>query len=251
MKNTSTRITKLWQSLPQKYDAIMIFNPKDRFYLTGFPSSEGILFLCKKIPYLFLDGRYFSLAKRKVKNVYVVLFDKNIKSILQMIKKLHIKTILAEKNLRNNSICRKVQENTHARFYFKDNNMMSLRSIKEKEEIRCITKACEYTDQIFQQFKKELRVGMSEKDMHVLLRKIALEHGILDMAFEPIIAPDAATSYSHYIRMDKGTMLKKNSMILLDFGAKYENYRSDMTRMIFMKKSSNKIQCLYEKLLEI
>ncbi|MGE4354651.1 MAG: aminopeptidase P family N-terminal domain-containing protein, partial [Oscillospiraceae bacterium] len=63
------RIEKLQRLLrSHNLDAILLKNPKNRRYATGFPSSEGTVLVSRHEVFCFVDFRYIEAARRTIKN---------------------------------------------------------------------------------------------------------------------------------------------------------------------------------------
>jgi len=92
-------------------------------------------------------------------------------------------------------------------------------------------------------------LGISEKEISYKIELWLKERGY-DLAFYPIVAINKNSSVPHYNTMNGNNQkIKNNSIILIDFGAKFKDYHSDMTRMIFFGKPDEQIVNVYETLL--
>ena len=65
-----------------------------------------------------------------------------------------------------------------------------------------------------------------------------------DISFPPIVAFGPNASMPHHVATN--IKLKRNSLMLFDFGVKLNNYCSDMTRTVFFGKASEKQKKIYE-----
>jgi len=117
--------------------------------------------------------------------------------------------------------------------------LMRRRMIKEKDQVARIKKATEATKEIFASL--DIRKGKTEADIKKQLLVATMDMG-LDSAFKPIVAADRNSSFPHY----KTGTAKINEMVLIDYGIRYENFSSDLTRCFFVNGSKQKK--VYEKL---
>ena len=70
--NTSSRLAKLRPKLTEKeLDGILISQPENRFYLSGFNGSAGYLFITAKDAILATDFRYIEQAKAQAPDYHV------------------------------------------------------------------------------------------------------------------------------------------------------------------------------------
>lgn len=122
-----------------------------------------------------------------------------------------------------------------------------IRSIKTKQEIQKITKACKITEQVFLGIKKLFKTGMTELELAAELEFKAKKLGAEELAFPVIVASGKNSAVPHHNTSDK--KIKKNELILIDFGVKYKNYCSDLTRMFFSGKTPVFLNKLYSEVL--
>ncbi|MBF0987930.1 MAG: M24 family metallopeptidase [Clostridiales bacterium] len=124
-----------------------------------------------------------------------------------------------------------------------------LRMIKDSDEIACIEKACEITDDCFEYLKKFIKIGMTEKEIALEIYNYFIKHGADGLAFDTIVASGTNSSKPHAIPTDK--RIEYGDVIVIDFGAKYNGYCADMTRTIFVGEVSKEAEKLYNFLFEV
>ncbi|MEK6900576.1 MAG: aminopeptidase P family protein [Nanoarchaeota archaeon] len=112
----------------------------------------------------------------------------------------------------------------------------NLRSQKTPEEIKKIAKACAITSQAFDELVNQFSVKRfkTEKDIAFFLDKFICEHGA-DPAFPTIVASAENSAVPHHIT---STSRIQKGFLQLDFGANYDNYCSDMSRILYFGKPS-------------
>lgn len=235
--------------MAEKAEGILIREEKNRFYLTGFSSSEGMLLVTPKKAVLFLDGRYLELGKQEIKGVELKLLQGDLMSLVSVVKKLGLKRLATEQDKFSAPFLKKLKAETGTHLYPAQNMVEHLRTVKDAGELGNLKKACRLSDRIFEQAKRKIKTGMTEKDMHILLRRIALDLGVLEWSFTSIIGINGHASYPHYMLTDDRKKLKKGDFILIDMGAPWDHYQSDMTRMLFMGSPSHTVGHMYEKVL--
>jgi Xaa-Pro aminopeptidase len=108
--------------------------------------------------------------------------------------------------------------------------MSKLRSVKHPIEIDIIKQACGITRDAFLRVLKFMKPGVMEYEVeaeiiHEFIRQRATGH-----AYTPIIASGYNACVLHYIENNKAC--KDGDLVLMDFGAEYANYASDLTRTI-------------------
>ena len=124
-----------------------------------------------------------------------------------------------------------------------------LRAQKTSQEIKKIHKACKITTHAFNQLVKELpkKTLKTEQDVALYLEKeIRMQNA--ELAFPTIVATDKNTAIPHH----KTSIEKlRKGFLLLDFGAKFQNYCSDMTRMVYLGNPSKEEKKIYNFLLQV
>lgn len=102
------------------------------------------------------------------------------------------------------------------------------RMIKELHELTAIKQAMYIAQQAFDRCQSSLRAGITELQLARLLDRAMQDLGADSVAFPTIIAFAEHSALAHHQPTDRP--LANNQAILVDFGAKYQGYCSDMTR---------------------
>ncbi len=247
------RIGILKKNLSEKnIDALLVSNYYNILYLSGFKTlvdneREAWLLVTKNAEYLFTDYRYTSAThnisfitpeKRLIKHLQEITEDKKIKTLGFEAEDIKFNEYQSFK---------KYLENTN--LVETRGLIMKQREIKDDMEISKTKAACEISDRCFEEVVKEIRVGKTEKEIAFRIEFWLKEKGY-DLAFYPIVAVDENSSIPHYdTRGGNNKKVINGSVILIDFGAKHDDYLSDMTRMVFMGDPGTEIVKQYESLL--
>ncbi len=126
--------------------------------------------------------------------------------------------------------------------------LILLRQQKTKEEIQKITHACTITTNSLRALCRELphKRLKTEQDAAFFLEKYFLEHGC-GVAFPTIVAMGANAAIPHH--HTSSTPLRKG-FLLIDFGASYQNYNADCTRVLYLGTPSGEERKHYSLLLD-
>jgi len=108
--------------------------------------------------------------------------------------------------------------------------LQRLRSVKEPEEIEQIKRACDITEKGFRRVLDKMRPGLYEYEIEAEFAHEFLRHGSRGFAYTPIIASGPNANVLHYIQNDK--KIQDGDLVLIDVGAEYGNWSSDLTRTI-------------------
>jgi len=104
--------------------------------------------------------------------------------------------------------------------------------IKSDTELSYIREACHLTDQTFSYLCTIIRPGVTEWSLRQQIIDYIQKNGG-GIAFTPIVAFGPHSSMPHYGTDSdsmRQTILQKDDTLLIDFGASYKGYCSDMTR---------------------
>lgn len=108
--------------------------------------------------------------------------------------------------------------------------LQRLRSVKEPEEIALIQKACDITEKGFKRVLGFVRPGVMEYEVEAEFIHEFKRNRSDGFAYTPIIGSGHNACVLHYI--ENNQECKDGEVLLLDVGAEYANYSSDMTRSI-------------------
>ena len=108
--------------------------------------------------------------------------------------------------------------------------LQRLRSIKDPIEIQLIQKACDITELGFRRILNFVKPGVWEYEIEAEFYHEFLRNKSKKFAYSPIIASGINSNILHYIK--NNNQCRKGDVLLLDVGAEYANYSSDMTRTI-------------------
>lgn len=105
-----------------------------------------------------------------------------------------------------------------------------IRGVKEPEEIDLLQKACDITAKGFDRVLKFVQAGVWEYEIEAEYLHEFIRNKSKGFAYTPIIASGNSANVLHYIENNK--RCQEGDLILMDVGAEYANYSSDMTRTI-------------------
>ena len=124
------------------------------------------------------------------------------------------------------------------------------RSIKHPDEIDQIKKACDITRKGFNRVLKFIKPGVWEYEIEAEFIHEFVKNKSSGFAYEPIIASGKNSNVLHY--NTNNNICKSGDTILIDVGAEYGNYSSDMTRTIPVSgKFSSRQKLVYQSVLNV
>lgn len=221
-------------------------------YLTGFTSGvfeHTILIVTKTKTILPVSILEYEIAKeQRPSNMTVIKVDTR-KEIMKIMKKYMKSKIVgineamlpyyAYASLKKNTKPKKIIGVYEA--------FAAARAVKDSRELSNIKIANRITKKAVEQVKRQLKEGMTEKEVAALIDYHMMKNGANGVAFPSIVAFDKNSALPHH--MPDNTKLKKNAIVLMDIGARYNNYCADLSRT-FMFKLDQKSE-KYRKLSEM
>ena len=128
--------------------------------------------------------------------------------------------------------------------------MHQLRSVKHSIELDLMQKACDITKSGINRLLKFIKPGVWEYEIEAELIHEFVRNRSKGFAYTPIVASGANACVLHYI--ENNQQCKSGDVILLDVGAEYANYASDLTRCIPVNgKFTDRQKAVYNSVLHV
>ncbi|MFP4346771.1 MAG: aminopeptidase P N-terminal domain-containing protein [Thermodesulfobacteriota bacterium] len=128
--------------------------------------------------------------------------------------------------------------------------MHHLRAVKSPIEIELMRQACRITEKAFRRVLGMIRPGVWEYEIEAELYHEFLRNRSRGPAYDPIVASGADTCVLHYIKNDK--QCEDGGLVLMDFGAEYANYASDLTRTVPVNgRFTDRQRAVYDAVLRV
>ncbi|MEN8907645.1 MAG: aminopeptidase P family protein [Clostridiales bacterium] len=244
--------TKKLKNLFEKYncDSILISKFENYSYFSGFTGSYAYLLVTKDINYLFTDFRYFEQALLEAPECELVKVNNDFYDCLRdRLNSHNVKRIVFEGNTMTYTDYDEIKKHIFdIDVVSAKNDIDDIRMIKDKKEIEKIKKAVEIADLTFNHILEYIKPNISEKDIAAEMEYFMKKNGATKESFQTIVASGYRSSMPHGIASDK--IIEKGEAILLDFGAVYEGYCSDMTRTVFLGNPKDDMLKIYTIVLE-
>jgi len=231
------RLQKLRQRFTEKeIDAILISQPENRYYLSGFDGSSGYLLIAPQHTILATDFRYLEQAKTQAPDYELFQITGDIEDWFpKLVTELNLRRLGFETEHITFAQYRKLTDilkkaSSRLRLVPVDGLVESLRAIKEPEEIELITKAVEISDSAFEYIEDRIHVGMTETEVAWEIEKFMRETGSQTIPFDIIVASGHNSALPHAKPSQRA--IDSGEPLVIDIGARYGGYASDLTRTI-------------------
>ena len=246
------KIEKLVKLLEEKnLDAIYLTNSQNVNYISNYNDEDAFAIISKNGNFLITDTRYMELAESLCKGFELVnwhLFDRNIgKAVEDVCLKNNIKTLGFEGSsltFEKYEAFKSQLDKSEINLVCSDGLIEELRYVKDQEEIDNIKKACEIADKALEELIPHIKVGVTERELAAKLEYFMKMNGAHNLGFDTILISGAKTSLLHGKPSDK--KIERGDLLLIDYGAMYNGYRSDTTRTFIVGEANEKQIELYE-----
>jgi len=180
-----------------KFDgAALVFSKENRFYLTGFESSDGIVLITRDKAFLLVDFRYFEIAQKKVFNYEVVLTKGPMLSVAsEILKSESVNQVVIEDDYVTISLYERLKKAfCNVQISNMGDLLVVMRAIKSDEEINGIMNAQKLTDAAFLHVLSVLNENMTENDVALELDYFMRKNGAQEAAFKTIAVSGSKSS---------------------------------------------------------
>ena len=242
------RIDNILKRMNEKgYDGMLVTQFSNINYISNCNPSSFAVCLLKEDPILFTVAMDKQLADETSK-IEVEVF-KSITDLKKVFKKEKLEKIAIEGNFHINSYNRlKADETKGENWLMKVENFVEKeRMIKSPQEIAKIKKATQIAHESFLELdiREKQANGLTDWEVAYELGYLIRSNGGSGESFETILASDQTSSYPHGIIENK----KLGNLILMDWGAIYNNYSSDTSRTM-IDENNEKQKEIFDIVLE-
>ncbi len=220
------QLTKLMGK--KKISAAIFTDCRDVEYLSGFTGHDSWLLVVKGRFTLITDSRYDQQAKKQCPDINVLCRTGPMSAaITQTLKRYKNIRLLRVDDKCTLGVFQSLRENLDTRLKSVSDLLSGLREYKSDYEANNVKKAANIAWTALENSLKQIRAGISETELAAIIECEIKKLGAVP-SFETIVAFSANAAMPHYQPGRK--KLKKTDTILIDFGACYRGYCSDITR---------------------
>ena len=223
------RIKAIRRSLSGKrISCLIVTKPANVTYITGFLGEDSWAMLTPGRVYLLTDSRYTEQAQKECPSCKIIdRAGPMADAVADLVKKLKsVRTVTVENSI-SVAEFEQLKKAVKARFRTAEDIVENARLIKDETEIATIKAAASISSRTLRQTLEHIKPGMTESELAGMLdfqiRKLAARN-----SFETIVAFGPNASRPHH--QPGRRKLRKKDAVLIDFGARYKGYCSDITR---------------------
>ncbi len=247
----NSRWPSVVEQLPmQNIDALLLVKQENLTkenvrYISGFTGSSAYVLIHPNRRVLLTDDRYTEQAAQQCPQYEIIRHERPFKKELgQVVADMNIKRLGYEAAGVTVAMWNVLSEALPGVELVATNGIVEQqRAIKGEDEIALISRACEMAVQGYRHLLERCRPGLSERELASGLEAFLKQQGADGLAFDMILVSGSRTSHQHGSPSER--RLEPGDFVLVDFGAIYKGYRSDMTRTFALGPIGDKQKEVY------
>ncbi len=241
------------QLVKEGIDGLLVSQPENRFYLSGFSGSAGYLLITPQTAVLATDFRYVEQAGIQCPDYDLFRVSGKIEEWFpRLAGQTHLKRLGFESEYLTVSFVRQltdalVKAGLEIELVPIDGLVESIRIIKEPAEIELIRRAVAISDAAIAHVVGWIQPGMTEKKVAWEIESFMREHDSQSVPFDLIVASGPNSALPHAQPSERA--IQAGEPVVMDIGAKVEGYASDITRTICIGRPDSMFRKVYDVVL--
>ena len=235
------RLTKLRETIKKEdVDALLIGQPQNRRYLSGFTGSAGWLLITAERSVLATDFRYYEQVGRQSPDWELAKITAKFTDLLpDLLAALGVRRLGFESEHLTVAQLEAFRE-AAAKVEWQPlkQTVERLRMIKDEAEIEALRRSAALNDEAFAHLLSVIEPGMTERAVAWEIESYLRTHGASKVSFDPIVAAGPNGALPHARPGDR--VIRAGEPIVIDMGCVLDGYCSDMTRTICLGKPKAK-----------
>ena len=230
-------------------EGLLVTNLTNVRYLCGFSGSNGQMLVTPDAALFFTDPRYRARAGQLVEGADVIVYDTFLhESLAPALQTAGVSKVGIEATTMTVAQRDQLNEKLDGVELAPTKSLVEeLRRRKEAEEISLLREAVRIGDEAFTWVLERLGPGRTEREIALDLEVEMRRRGADAVAFEPIVGSGALSAHIHHTPSDRE--LASGDLVLLDFGARWQGYCSDLTRTVVLGAASDEQRKVYATVL--
>jgi Xaa-Pro aminopeptidase len=245
------RLEKLRQKITENdLDGMLITDPLNRRYLSGFSGTAGWLLVTAEQSMLVVDSRYYERAAREAPDWEQVQVARTLEdTLVEMVAGAGIERLGVEGDHVTISKYEEMREKVpDVTLVPVEKMVLSLRQVKDRDEAKTIRAAVDCADAAFAHLCEVIRPGMTEAEVGWELESHMRQHGASATSFTTIVGSGPNGAMPHATMSDR--VIGEGEPIVMDFGAVVDGYCSDITRTVCLGRADDRYREVWQLVLK-
>jgi Xaa-Pro aminopeptidase len=221
-------------------DSLLVSNPVNVTYLTGFTGDSSFLLLSPQHTLLVSDGRYTTQLAEECPGLALSIRPTSrtpFEEVARVVNQLGPRGVGFESGHLTVADHESLREATPAVSWKGARDRVErLRAVKDEGEVRQIREAIRIAERAFAMFRATLRPGDTEKELDDTMETCVRRAGGRGTSFPSIIAVEERSALPHAPPTSR--VVPESGLVLVDWGASGPLYKSDLTRILVTRKNS-------------
>lgn len=244
------RLTRLRTTLSeQSLDALLISQPENRRYLSGFTGSAGWLIISAQRAILATDSRYWEQVGRQAADWELAKITGEFSTSLPpLLADVGVRRLGFEsQNVTVDQLQTWTEATPEIEWVPLKDTVETIRMFKEDSEIEALRRSVALTDAAFAHLMDVIRPGMTELEAAWEIESYMRTHGADKIGFDLIVGagPNGALPHAH----PSDHAIQAGEPVVVDIGSQVDGYVSDMTRTFCLGQPSPKYLEIYDVVL--
>ncbi|TEU17970.1 MAG: aminopeptidase P family protein [Anaerolineales bacterium] len=244
------RLARLRQTLADNdLDAIVISQPENRRYLSGFTGTGGVLFISPERAVLATTFVYLEQARKQAPAFELVRFQREFVEVWpDLVTEINARRVAFESAHLTVAEQGKLDTGAEgAELVPTEGIVEGFRAIKDRDELDIIRKAVVLADAAFTHIVGFIEPGMTEREVAWALEVYMRTHGAEKAAFDLIVGAGPNGAMPHHEVSER--VIGVGEPIVMDLGARIAGYHSDLTRTICLGQPDGRFTEIYDVVL--
>lgn len=230
-------------------DNIIVFNNANITYFTNFSGATALLIPEKGDCILYVLNVNYAQAKEQVHGLTVELKKANVNLMEKISKQAASTKKIGVDSLQIESWRQLAKAaGGEEKLELAGNYIQELRKIKDEEEVTLIREACRLAKIGMQAAYETVKPGIRETEVAAQIEYDMRKNGSYGTAFDTIVASGASSAFPHGSSSDR--LICEGDLVVVDLGATYKFYRSDITRTFIAGKPSDKQKKIHQTVVD-
>lgn len=229
-------------------DALLVTQPHNRRYLSGFTGSSGTLLISRDKAVLMTDSRYWEQVEKQAPEFELLrmtkMFNDHLAEFLKQAGDPPRVGVESAAMTIDQFDSIKSVEGIGAEWVLTRGAIEAIRAVKDAEEIDKVRRAVALGDEGFEYLCGILRPGMTEREAAWELEVYVRTHGAEALSFDTIIASGPNGAMAHHRPGER--VIQRGEPIVIDMGVMIDGYCSDLTRTVSLGNGNAKFAEVYE-----